>query len=234
MSVNPRLSVIGAEWCPHSRNQAEALGCTTTDGQTTCKAKHEDDTPVTFVYCQDKNQNQINQDHPLCRKANDPGSKIQGYPAWLENGEVSEKLGGFMNPCDVKGLNENQLNCAAYKDAQGICMQAQEESKTAMKEFEQKYQDAQKKMVEAMKPLESQVKQLEEEHMKPVALKIQAAVEPLSRNAWMHRQQPSRIGIRVKIRVKFFTPLFFSTCIFFTLFFTLVLLRCLHASIPAQ
>ena len=180
MSENPILSVIGAEWCPHSRNQAEALGCTTDDkGQTTCKAKHKDSgEAVTFVYCQDKNQQKINQDHPLCKKANDPGSKIQGYPAWLEDGEVSEKLGGFMNPCDVKGLNENQLNCAAYKDAQGICMQAQEESKTAMKKFEQEYQDAQKKMVEAMKPLESQVRQLEEEHMKPVALKIKDAMEP--------------------------------------------------------
>lgn len=144
-----QLSVVGAEWCPHSRNQAKALGCETDEnGQTTCKANIDGTTnSVNFVYCQDKDRKPINQDHELCKNNN-----IKGYPAWLENGQVSETLGGFMNPCDVPGLNKNQLNCAAYENAQGICQKAQQDSQEAMKEFEEEY--------------------------KTVALKIESAVEP--------------------------------------------------------
>ena len=173
-----QLSVVGAEWCPHSRNQAKALGCDTDETDpnrpTTCKAKIDNtENTVNFVYCQDINRNKINKDHELCKNSN-----IKGYPAWLENGKVSETLGGLMNPCDVPGLNKNQLNCTAYKNAQGICQKAQQDSQEAMKEFEDEYKTAQQHMMEAVKPLEQQVQQLQEKHLKPVALKIENAVKP--------------------------------------------------------
>lgn len=197
-----RLSVVGAEWCPHSRNQAKALGCDTDETdpnrQTTCKAKigNTEDT-VNFVYCQDINRNPINQDHELCQN-----SDIKGYPAWLENGNVSEKLDGLMNPCDVPGLNKNQLNCAAYENAQVICQKAQQDSQQAMEEFEDEYKTAQqhmmqavkpleKQMMKAVKPLEKQVQELQEKHLRPVALKIESVVEP-HKQACMAAQEEAK------------------------------------------
>lgn len=167
-----RFSVVGAEWCPHSRNQAEALGCDTDEnGHTTCQVPD-----VNFVYCQDKDRKAINTENELCKK-----SGIKGYPAWLDNGKVSENLGGFMEPCEVPGLND-QINCVPYKAAKETCQVAQEMSKGVLAEFEAEYKAANETMMQ-------EVKKLEEIHLKPTMERIEVAVAPFKQECMAAREQ---------------------------------------------
>ena len=162
--------IAGAEWCPWSQRQASELGCTTVDGKTTCKATQENK-QVEFVWCQDKNRQPINTEHDICKKINEQKVNIGGYPAWFEDAEVADNMGGFMDPCQVPGMDKGILNCDMKEAANQTCKQAQEEAKQATTEL-------QKELQESSKALEAEINQLKEAKLGPLLQRLKTETEP--------------------------------------------------------
>ena len=166
------FNVAGAQWCGWSKKQAEELGCKTdANGQTKCLAQEATGKQINFVFCQDKEGKLINQDNPICKNITEKKVEVAGYPAWFEGDKIAENMGGFMDPCQVPGLDKSQLNCDLKEAANQTCKTAQNEARDATVDLVREVEQGNENM-------KREIDTWKKQHLEPVLNKLEEATAP--------------------------------------------------------